>query len=79
MCTKPNLPRAFIKPVRQKPLKATAPLLGKAIVAIARKLLRLIYKIIKGTRTYAEYGADYFIERLQQRLAQKRTNTAQET
>jgi transposase len=44
----------------------------KAIVAVARKLLRLIYKIIKGTRTYVEYGADYFITRLQERLAQKR-------
>jgi len=47
----------------------------KAIVAIARKLLRLIYKIIKGTKTYIEYGADYFIKRLQERFSQKRTGS----
>jgi transposase len=41
---------------------------SKAIVAIARKLIRLIYKIIKGTKTYTEYGADYFIQHLQERL-----------
>jgi len=47
---------------------------SKAIVAIARKLIRIIYKIIKGTKTYTEYGADYFIQQLQQRL-QKRKQT----
>ena len=46
----------------------------KAIVVIARKLMRLIYKIIKGTKTYVEYGADYFIQRLQERLANKRNH-----
>jgi transposase len=45
--------------------------MNKAIVAIARKLLRLIYKIIKGTRTYVEYGGDYFMQRLQERLHKK--------
>jgi len=44
----------------------------KAIVVIARKLIRLIYKIIKGTRTYTEYGADYFYQRLNERLANKK-------
>ncbi len=39
----------------------------KAIVAIARKLVKVIYKVIKGTKTYTEYGADYFIEKLLQR------------
>jgi transposase len=46
----------------------------KAIVAIARKLVRLIYKVINGTKTYVEYGADYFIQHLQERLAQKRNH-----
>jgi len=46
----------------------------KAIVVIARKLMRLIYKIINGTKTYIEYGADYFINRIQERLAQKRSH-----
>jgi transposase len=45
---------------------------SKAIVAVARKLLRLIYKVIKGTRTYTEYGGDYFMQRLQERLQKKR-------
>ena len=45
---------------------------AKAIVAIARKLLRLIYKVIKGTVTYTEYGADYFITRLQERLIKRK-------
>lgn len=48
----------------------------KAIVAIARKIVRLIYKVIKGTKTYVEYGADYFMQRLQERLAQKRNHPA---
>jgi hypothetical protein len=39
----------------------------KAIVAIARKLMRVIYKIIKGTLQYKEYGGDYFMERMLQR------------
>lgn len=46
----------------------------KAIVVIARKLVRLIYKIINGTKTYVEYGADYFIQHLQERIAQKRNH-----
>jgi hypothetical protein len=46
----------------------------KAIVAIARKLVRLIYKIINGTKTYVEYGAEYFMQHLQERLAQKRNH-----
>jgi transposase len=37
--------------------------LKKAIIAIARKLLRVIYKVIKGTRKYTEYGADFFIQK----------------
>jgi transposase len=45
---------------------------SKAIVAIARKLLRLIYRVIKGTVTYTEYGADYFITRLQERLIKRK-------
>ena len=46
----------------------------KVIVVIARKLMRLIYKIIKGSITYKEYGADYFIQHLQERLAQKKNH-----
>ena len=46
----------------------------KAIMVIARKLVRLIYKVIKGTKTYTEYGADYFHQRLQERFAQKRNH-----
>jgi transposase len=46
----------------------------KAIVAIARKLVRLIYKVINRTKTYVEYGADYFHQHLQERLAQKRNH-----
>ena len=46
----------------------------KAIVVIARKLMRLIYKIIKGIITYKEYGADYFIQHLQERFAQKKNH-----
>jgi transposase len=45
---------------------------NKAIVVIARKLVRIIYKVIKGTKTYTEYGADYFIQHLQERLQAKR-------
>lgn len=45
---------------------------NKAIVVIARKLVRIIYKVIKGTETYTEYGADYFIQHLQERLQTKR-------
>ena len=49
----------------------------KAIMVIARKLIRLIYKVIKGTKTYIEYGADYFHQRLQERLAQKRNHNSE--
>ena len=49
---------------------------GKAIIAIARKLIRLIYKIIKGTKTYTEYGADYFMQQLQERYIKRRTQQA---
>lgn len=45
---------------------------NKAIVVVARKLLKIIYKIIKGAVHYREYGADRFIQRLQQRIEQKR-------
>jgi transposase len=38
----------------------------KAIVVIARKLVKVIYKVIKGTREYIEYGAEYFIQRIEQ-------------
>lgn len=44
----------------------------KVIVVIARKLMRLVYKIIKGSITYKEYGAEYFIKMLQERLANKK-------
>jgi transposase len=47
----------------------------KAIIAIARKLMRVIYKIIKGEmKQYIEYGGDYFMERMQERLLQKRNH-----
>jgi transposase len=46
----------------------------KAIVAIARKLIRVIYKIIKGQLKYNEYGGDYFMQQLQERLGQKRNH-----
>jgi transposase len=50
---------------------------NKAIVVIARKLLRIIYKVIKGTKTYTEYGGDYFIKHLQERQqAKKQTHRA---
>ena len=49
---------------------------SKAIVAIARKLIRLIYKVIKGTKTYTEYGADYFIQHLQERVQKRKTQQA---
>lgn len=45
---------------------------SKAIVAIARKIIRLVYKIIKGIKTYTEYGAGYFLQQLQQRLFHKK-------
>lgn len=48
----------------------------KAIVAIARKLVKVIYKIIKGNKTYTDYGADYFIERLMQRKAKAHAASA---
>lgn len=44
-------------------------LAGKAIVAIARKLMRVIYKIIKGTLVYKEYGGQFFAQRLALRRA----------
>ena len=43
----------------------------KAIMIIARKLVKIIYKVIKGVMTYKEYGAEYFIKQLGQRLQQK--------
>lgn len=46
----------------------------KAIMIIARKLVKVIYKVIKGVITYKEYGADFFIKRLQQRLLQNRNH-----
>jgi len=46
----------------------------KAIVAVARKLMRLIYKIIKRSLKYVEYGGDYFMQRLQERVGQKRNH-----
>lgn len=46
----------------------------KVIVVIARKLMRLIYKIIKGTIKYEEYGADYFLQHLQERLTRKKNH-----
>ena len=47
----------------------------KAIVAIARKLIRIVYKIISGQiKQYQEYGDQYFIQRMQERLAQKRNH-----
>jgi transposase len=45
----------------------------KAIVVIARKLVKVIYKVIKGTKQYVEYGAEYFIER-QEQLRQMRNH-----
>jgi len=50
--------------------------MGKAIVAVARKLVKIIYKVIKGTKTYVEYGMDYFMQRLQQRIAQRHKHEA---
>jgi transposase len=47
----------------------------KAIVAIARKLIRVVYKILAGKLKYKEYGTDYFIEHMRERLAQKRPHT----
>lgn len=49
---------------------------SKAIVAIARKLIRVIYKVIKGTRTYIEYGAEYFLQGLQERQQKRTTQQA---
>lgn len=46
----------------------------KAIMIIARKLVKIIYKVIKGTMIYKEYGREYFITRLQERLQQKRNH-----
>ena len=44
----------------------------KAILIIARKLVKVIYKVIKGVITYKEYGAEYFVKQLQQRVQQNR-------
>ena len=41
---------------------------------MARKLIRVVYKIIKGQMKYVEYGGDYFAERIQARLAQKQNH-----
>lgn len=49
---------------------------SKAIVAIARKLIRVVYKVIKGTKTYTEYGGDYFMQHLQERLQKRKTQQA---
>lgn len=49
---------------------------SKAIVAIARKLIRIIYKVIKGTKTYTEYGAEYFMQHLQERIQKRKTQQA---
>lgn len=49
---------------------------NKAVTVIARKLMRVIYKILKGTLRYKEYGGDYFIEKLVQRKATLTTRTA---
>jgi len=46
----------------------------KAIMIIARKLVRIIYKVIKGIRTYKDYGAEYFIKHLKERMEQKRNH-----
>jgi transposase len=47
---------------------------NKAIVVVARKLLKVIYKIMKGVYTYKEFGAELFIQHLQDRLQQKRNH-----
>lgn len=49
---------------------------SKAIVAIARKLIRVVYKVIKGTKTYTEYGAEYFMQHLQERIQKRKTQQA---
>ena len=46
----------------------------KAIMVIARKLVKIIYKVIKGTMTYKEYGRGYFLLNLQEKLEQKRNH-----
>lgn len=46
----------------------------KAIVIIARKLVKVIYKVIKGVKQYKDYGAEYFIKRLTERLELKRNH-----
>jgi len=43
----------------------------KALMVIVRKLVKVIYKVIKGCMTYNEYGAEFFRERLQARLEQR--------
>lgn len=46
----------------------------KAIVVVAHKLMRLIYKILNRTKTYVEFGAEYFIKHLHERMEQKRNH-----
>ena len=47
----------------------------KAIMIIARKLVKVIYKVIKGIMQYKDYGAEYFIKHLQERIQQKRSHS----
>ena len=46
----------------------------KAIMVIARKLIKIIYKVIKGTMTYKDYGREYFLVHIQEKLVQKRNH-----
>jgi transposase len=46
----------------------------KAIIAIVRRLVKIIYKVIKGIMTYKELGGVYFKLHLQERLEQKRNH-----
>jgi transposase len=49
----------------------------KAIVAVARRLLKVIYKTIKTKQEYEEKGLAHFLDLQQQRLAFLRANIAQ--
>ena len=46
----------------------------KAIMVIARKLVKIIYKVINGTLTYKEYGGAYLKSQIEERLQQKRNH-----
>lgn len=48
----------------------------KAIIAVARRLLKLIYKTIKTKTIYVEKGFDHFLELQKQRLAQHQSKLA---